>query len=91
MYNKTKTGKRVWMWVLIVLLGLIVGGTVGYYVENVPYLSWLSLGPDPIGLSLDEPLRLSLGVIQFSLGLTLKANIGGALGVIVAVILFKRT
>ncbi len=90
MYAGSRTGKKVWAWVLVILVGLIIGGTIGYYVADVPYLSWLNLGPNPFGLVLDQPLRLSLGIIQFSLGLTVKLNVGGAIGVIIAVLLFRR-
>ena len=73
--------------ILFVLAGLVIGGLIGNVASNVSWLSWLSYGEE---FGLMEPLILDLNVLSLTLGLTIKINIASILGVIIALIIYRK-
>lgn len=78
-------GKNGWALVLLILAGVVLGSFVAHLTSGVSGLSWLSYGKD-FGLS--DPIRLNLGVIVLTFGLTIKFTIGSIIGIIVAAIIY---
>ena len=79
--------KNVWILILFILSGLVIGGLIGEIASNVDFLWWLSYGQS-FGLS--SPLELDLGIIKLTFGLMLKINIASILGLVIAVIIYHR-
>ena len=73
--------------ILFVLAGLVIGGLIGNVASNVSWLSWLSYGEE---FGLMEPLILDLNVLTLTLGLTIKINIASIIGVIIALIVYRK-
>lgn len=73
--------------ILFVLAGLVIGGLLGNLASNVSWLSWLSYGEE---FGLMEPLILDLNVLTLTLGLTIKINIASIIGVIIALIVYRK-
>ena len=80
-------GKNHWMLVLLVLAGIVIGSFIGWVTKDISFLSWLNFGQS-FGL-LQEPMVLDLGIIILTFGLTIKITIGGILGVIISVIIYR--
>ena len=72
---------------LFVLSGLVRGGLIGNVASNVSWLSWLSYGEE---FGLMDPLVLDLNVLSLTLGLTIKINIASILGVIIALVVYRK-
>ena len=72
---------------LFILAGIVIGGLLGELTKDVSFLSWLSYGKD-FGLS--DPLVLDLGVLVLTFGLMIKINVASIIGVIIAVVIYKK-
>ena len=72
---------------LTLISGLIIGGFIGDVLGRVPMLSWLNYGKE-IGLT--SPFFLDLSFMSLTFGLTLKLTIAGIIGMVIAIILYKK-
>ncbi len=81
--------KNMFLFWLMVLAGLILGGLLGEVAAKVPTLAFLNYGKS-IGLSPDAPLVLDLSVVRLVLGMELKMTVGAILGLIISIILYKK-
>jgi hypothetical protein len=73
--------------VLVLISGLVIGGLIGDTLGNISFLKWLNYGKQ-IGLT--PPLNLDLSFFTLELGLTIKLNISGIIGMIIATIIYKK-
>lgn len=85
-------GKNSWALLLLILAGVVLGGFLGYLARGVPYLSWLNYGQEfGIGDAKGTGIvKLNLGVMVISLGLSIKFTIAGIIGVILAIIIYRK-
>ncbi|MBQ6553890.1 MAG: DUF4321 domain-containing protein [Firmicutes bacterium] len=72
---------------LTLISGLIIGGFIGDVLGRVPALSWLNYGKE-IGLT--SPFFLDLSFMSLTFGLTLKLTLAGIIGMVIAIILYKK-
>ena len=79
--------KNVWILLVFILSGIVIGGLLGELASQVDWLWWLSYG-ESFGLS--QPLTLDLSVIQLTFGLTFKINISSIIGMILAIFIYKK-
>ena len=79
--------KNVWILILFILSGLVIGGLIGELASRVDFLWWLSYGQS-FGLS--SPLELDLNIIKLTFGLMFKINIASILGLVIAVIIYHK-
>lgn len=79
--------KNVWILILFILSGLVIGGLIGELASKVDFLWWLSYGQS-FGLS--SPLELDLNIVKLTFGLMFKINIASIIGVIIAVIIYHK-
>lgn len=73
--------------ILTIFAGIILGGYLGELAVSIPALKFLAVGQE---LGLSSPLVVNLDVLKFTLGFTVKFNIAGILGFIVALIIIKK-
>ena len=73
--------------ILFVLAGLVIGGLIGDLAANVDWLSWLSYGES---FGLRDPIVLDLNVMVITLGLMIKINIASIIGVIIALVIYRK-
>ena len=79
--------KNIWILILFLLAGLVIGGLLGEIAKNADFLWWLSYG-EQFGLS--TPLTLDLSVISLTFGLTFKINIASIIGMVIAVFVYRK-
>ena len=73
--------------ILTLCAGIILGGYLGELALNVPALKFLAAGNE---LGLTSPFVLNLDIIKLTFGMTIKLNIGGIIGFVVALIIIKK-
>lgn len=79
--------KNVWILILFILCGIVVGGLLGDFASKVDFLWWLSYG-ESFGLS--QPISLDLSVVQVTFGLMLKINVASIIGMILAIFIYRK-
>ena len=79
--------KNIWILIVFILSGLVIGGLIGEFTKDVDFLWWLSYGQS-FGLS--APIELDLNIVQISFGLMFKINVASILGMIIAVFIYKK-
>ncbi len=79
--------KNIWILVVFILSGLVIGGLLGELASKVEFLWWLSYGQD-FGLS--SPVVLDLNIIKLTFGLTLKINIASIIGMAIAIFIYRK-
>ena len=79
--------KNIWILLVFILSGLVVGGLLGDLAGKVYFLWWLSYG-ESFGLS--SPIELDLSIVQISFGLMFKINIASIIGMIIAILIYRK-
>ena len=79
--------KNIWILLLFILSGIVVGGLLGNLAAHVDFLSWLAYGEE-FGLS--TPIELDLNVVKLTFGLMFKINIASIIGIVLAIFIYKK-
>lgn len=79
--------QNIWVLVLLLLAGVVIGGFIGEALSGIGALSWLAYG-NSFGLT--SPLVLDLGVLTLQFGLTIRFTIAGIIGIILAFFVYNR-
>lgn len=84
--------KNSWALLLLILAGIVLGGFIGYLAQDVSFLSWLNFGQEfgIGGADNTDIIRLNLGIMVISFGLKIKITIAGIIGVILAIIIYRK-
>lgn len=85
--NMATREKNVWILILFILCGIVVGGLLGELASQIDFLWWLSYGEE-FGLS--NPITLDLQVISLTFGLMFKINIASIIGMILAIFIYRK-
>ena len=81
---KSKNG---WVLLIMLLSGIVLGGFIGMLTANVSGLSWLNYGQS---FGLESPVVLDLGLLVLTLGLTIQISIASIIGVVLAIIIYRK-
>lgn len=79
--------KSVWILVLFILSGLVIGGLLGQLAGQVDFLWWLSYGQS---FGLHAPIVLDLSIVEVTFGLMFEINIASILGLIIAILIYRK-
>ena len=82
-----KGEKNFWILVLFILSGLVIGGLLGELASHIEFLWWLGYGQS---FGLTSPIVLDLNILQLTFGLTFKINIASIIGLIIAIIIYRK-
>lgn len=82
----TIKSKNVWALLLLVLAGIVLGGFIAELTKEVSWLSWLNFGQT---FGLESPVILNLGIIILTFALQIKITIGGIIGILLAILIYK--
>ncbi len=80
--------KNIWILVLFILAGIVVGGLLGELASQVDFLWWLGYGQS---FGLAEPVILNLNIITLTFGIQFKLNIASIIGIAVALFIYRKT
>ena len=79
--------KNGWVLLIMLLSGIVLGGFIGMLTANVSGLSWLNYGQS---FGLENPIVLDLGLLILTFGLTILISIASILGVVIAIIIYRK-
>ena len=79
--------KNIWILMVFLLSGLVIGGLLGEIASKVDWLWWLSYG-ESFGIS--SPIELDLSVITISFGLMFRINIASIIGMALAIFIYRK-
>ena len=82
-----RSSQNIWVLLLLMLAGVVLGGFIGNALGGISFLSWLNYGNN-FGLS--SPLILDLGVLVLQFGLTIRFTIAGIIGIILAFFIYRK-
>lgn len=79
--------KNIWILLVFLLSGLVLGGLLGEIAKQVDFLWWLSYGQE---FGLANPITLNLSVISITFGLMFKINIASIIGMAIAIFIYRK-
>ncbi len=79
--------KNIWILLVFILSGLVVGGLIGELASRVDWLWFLSYGQS---FGLESPIVLDLSVVKITFGLMFKISISSIIGMILAIFIYKK-
>lgn len=79
---------KQWVFIFILLAGLVLGGFIGDVLSAYPALSWLAYGKE-LGIGATNPIVLDMHVCRLTFGLAININIASILGVFLAMGAYK--
>ena len=79
--------KNIWILLVFILSGLVIGGLLGNIASKVNGLDWLSYGQS---FGLTQPVVLDLNIINITFGFGLKINVASIIGIVLAIFIYKK-
>lgn len=79
--------KNIWVLLVFILSGLVIGGLLGKLASGVSWLWWLSYAQE---FGLENPIVLDLSVVRLTFGLMFEINIASIIGMLLAVFIYKK-
>lgn len=79
--------KNIWILLIFILAGLVIGGLIGEFSSKVDFLWWLSYGQS---FGLTSPIELDLQVITITFGLWFKMNVASIIGMAIAIFIYRK-
>ena len=79
--------KNIWILIIFILSGIVIGGLLGEIALKVDALSWLGYSQS-FGLS--TPIELILGVVVLTFGLIFNISIASILGMVIAIFIYRK-
>ena len=79
--------KNIWILLVFLLAGLVLGGLLGELASKVDFLWWLSYG-ESFGLT--SPIELDLNVVKITFGLSFKMNVASIIGMAIAIFIYRK-
>ena len=79
--------KNIWILLIFILSGLVVGGLLGELASRVDWLWWLSYSQI---FGLQTPITLDLNIMQITFALMFKISISSIIVLVLAVFIYKK-
>ena len=79
--------KNIWILLVFILSGLVVGGLLGQLASNVDWLWWLSYSQT---FGLQDPIVLDLSVVTITFALMFRMSVASIIGMLLAILIYKK-
>lgn len=79
--------KNIWILLIFILSGLVIGGLLGELASKVDFLWWLSYGQE---FGLTNPIYLDLSIVKITFAFLIKINISSIIGMAIAIFIYKK-
>lgn len=79
--------KNIWILLIFILSGLVIGGLLGELASRVEWLWWLSYSQD---FGLENPITLDLSIMQITFALMFKISISSIIGMVLSIFIYKK-
>ncbi|MBU3803370.1 MAG: DUF4321 domain-containing protein [Candidatus Cellulosilyticum pullistercoris] len=87
MANGTSKFGNVWILLLCILSGLTVGYFIGNLCDHISYLEWMNYTGT---FGLDQPIQVNLGVLWFSIQVKFNITLAAVIGMLLGIALYKK-
>ncbi len=78
-------GRSISLLLLLLIVGIVLGGIIGYLLsDKIPFLSY------SYAIGLKNPIHLDLNVIDLTFGLMIDVNVASVIGLLLALLIYKR-
>ena len=78
--------EKKWVFIIVLLTGIVLGGLIGKLAEGVPSLWWLNYGNE---FGLNKPVSLNLTVLKIEFGVTISITVSSIIGMILAIFVYS--
>ena len=85
--NMATKEKNIWILLIFILSGIVIGGLLASFSNSVSWLQWLSYGQE---FGLKTPIELDLNVISLTFGLWIRINVANIIGMVVAIFIYRK-
>lgn len=79
--------KSIWILIVFILSGLVIGGLLGDLASSVNGLGWLAYGQS---FGLESPLSLDLSIVKITFGFMLNINIASIIGMAIGIFIYRK-
>ncbi len=79
--------KNIWILLIFILSGLVIGGLLGKIASSVDFLWWLGYGQS---FGLTNPLELDLSVLKITFAVVFEINIASIIGMALAIFIYRK-
>ena len=79
--------KNIWILILFILSGLVIGGLIGELASKVSWLWWIAYGQS---FGLEAPVILDIGVMKITFALMFKISVSSIIGMVLAIFIYKK-
>ncbi len=79
--------KNFWILLIFILAGIVIGGLLATFAEQVSWLKWLAYGQE---FGLKNPIELNLSVITITFGLWIRINVASIIGIVAAIFIYRK-
>lgn len=79
--------KNIWILLIFILSGLVIGGLLGELASKVDWLWWLSYGQS---FGLENPIILDLSIMRITFACMFKISVSSIIGLVLAVFIYKK-
>ena len=79
--------KNIWVFLIFILSGLVVGGLIGELASRVNWLWWLSYSQS---FGLETPFVLNLNIISITFAFSIKINVASIIGMAIAGFIYRK-
>lgn len=79
--------KNIWILLIFLLSGIVLGGLLANFASQISWLSWLSYGEE---FGTNGPIGLDLSILKLSFELRMKINVASIVGMIIAAIIYRK-
>ena len=79
--------KNIWILIVFILSGLVIGGLLGQIASQVDWLNWLSYGQS---FGIAEPFTIDLNVIKITLGFIININVASIIGLAISLFIYRK-
>ncbi len=79
--------KNIWILLIFILSGIVIGGLLGELASKIDWLWWLSYGQE-FGMS--SPFTLDLSVMKISFSLMFKINVASIIGIAISIFVYRK-
>lgn len=79
--------KSIWILIVFIFSGLVIGGLLGDIASKTSGLGWLAYGQS---FGFTEPLKLDLNIIKLTLGFGININIASIIGMAIGIFIYRK-
>ena len=79
--------KNIWILIVFILSGLVIGGLLGQLASSVDWLWWLSYSQT---FGLQDPIVLDLSVVTITFALMFRISVASIIGMLLAILIYKK-